>query len=214
MARRSATEMICRRSVRSSVRRCRGRSGRRAPRPSARTRRAVDDQVGVAADRRGEVGVAAEVQAEVADVVGAVYARLLLRVRSITSLTMSAFGRRSRVIGRGCVLKRRRCAAPRSSGRLMFRVPQEVDERRPASPPTAAAWTRKTSGLALCSPALPGGGVGLVTANSPRSAGAPSSAERGAIARPAFVVEGSILCSGRSRLDEAALYRAPSQRVR
>ena len=33
---------------------------------------AVDDEVGVAADRRGEVGVAAEVQAEVADVLRAV----------------------------------------------------------------------------------------------------------------------------------------------
>ncbi len=35
-----------------------GRSGRRRPGPSARISAAVDDQVGVAADRRGEVGVA------------------------------------------------------------------------------------------------------------------------------------------------------------
>ena len=33
---------------------------------------AVDDQVGVAADRRGEVGVAVQVQPEVADVVGGI----------------------------------------------------------------------------------------------------------------------------------------------
>ena len=41
--------------------------------------RAMDDQVGIAADRRGEVGVAAEVQAEMADVLRAVFG---LRLRA------------------------------------------------------------------------------------------------------------------------------------
>ena len=65
MARRSATEISP--AMRSS---CASSCGRRppAPRLSAEISDAVDEEVGVAADRRGEMGVAAEVEAEMADV--------------------------------------------------------------------------------------------------------------------------------------------------
>ena len=70
MARRSAAEIFA------------AISGSSASMPSGRPpgaelqgahQRAMDDQVGVAADRRGEMGVAAEVEAEMADVLRAVF---------------------------------------------------------------------------------------------------------------------------------------------
>ena len=60
--------------------------------PQRADQRAMDDQIGIAADRRGEMRVAAQVQAEMAEILGAYSACAC--VRRTTSLTSSAVGRR------------------------------------------------------------------------------------------------------------------------
>ena len=68
MARRSVTEICAATSLKLSIVSVSGSAP--SPRPSAADQGAMHDQVGVSADRRSEMGVASQVQAEMAEILG------------------------------------------------------------------------------------------------------------------------------------------------
>ena len=69
------------------------------PEPERADQRAMHDEVGVAADRRGEVRIAAQVQTEMAEIVGAVFG---LGLAAQHHLADELGHRASRASRRGC----------------------------------------------------------------------------------------------------------------
>ena len=122
MARRSASEIACAMSLQLPRLVVGDAAG---PKLQRAHQRAMHQQVGIAADRRGEMRIALQVEAEVADVLGRVHG---LRLRPQHHL-VDEIGRRHRLGARSTRLK---CPARSAwtAGRLQLQAFEEIAQRR------------------------------------------------------------------------------------